>query len=185
MDQHRADSADLHRMRRADRARDEAWISDLVARAPFCHIATVAGDQPFITPMSFAYDPDRQALYFHTAGAGRLRTNTERGSRVCVSFAEMGRLLPAKTARGFSVEYRSVIAFGRISLVDDPAAAARHMQMLIDRYFPRLRPGVDYRPIQPEEIEEISVYRIDIDAWSGKEKSAPDEFPGAFSWESR
>ena len=71
MDQHRADSADLHRMRRADRARDEAWISDLVARAPFCHIATVAGDQPFITPMSFAYDPDRQALYFHTAGAGR------------------------------------------------------------------------------------------------------------------
>lgn len=169
-------------MRRTDRAGGDAWIREMLERMPYCHIATVEGNQPFITPMSFVYDAAAHAMYFHTAKEGRIRTNTDLGFRVCVSIAEMGRLLPAKTARGFSVEYRSVIAFGRISLVEDEAEVTRAMQMLIDRYFPHLQPERDYRPIQVEEIDEISVYRIDIESWSGKEKRAADGFAGAFAW---
>ena len=36
---------------------------------------------------------------------------------MCFSAAEMGRLLPADTALEFSVEYASVIAFGKARLV--------------------------------------------------------------------
>ena len=62
----------------------------------------------------------------------------------------------------------------------DTAEAERALQMILDKYAPHLRPGTDYRPILPEEIKRTTVYRIDIDDWSGKEKFVDAAFPGAY-----
>jgi nitroimidazol reductase NimA-like FMN-containing flavoprotein (pyridoxamine 5'-phosphate oxidase superfamily) len=56
------------------------------------------------------------------------------------------------------------------------------LQLLVDKYFPHLRPGRDYSPIAVEELERTSVYRIQIEEWSGKRKQVADEFPGAFTY---
>ena len=92
----------------------------------------------------------------------------------------MGRLLPADTAMEFGVEYASVVAFGPVRVLSDPAEAERALQLLLDRYFPHLKPGEDYQPIIPEELNITAVYRLDIEAWSGKEDTSPADFPGAF-----
>ena len=52
--------------------------------------------------------------------------------------------------------------------------------MLLDKYAPHLRPDRDYRAITPEELKRTSVFRIDIEEWSGKLKIVEDDFPGAF-----
>ena len=54
------------------------------------------------------------------------------------------------------------------------------LQMLLDKYAPELRPGRDYRAITEGELKRTSVYRIDIEEWTGKLKLVEDEFPGAF-----
>jgi hypothetical protein len=54
------------------------------------------------------------------------------------------------------------------------------LQLLLDKYFPHLRPGRDYRPIIDSELAVTAVYRIQIQEWSGKQKEAPAEFAGAF-----
>ncbi len=182
MCEHVNNPAELINMRRKDRAKDDAWIQEIVTSAGFCSIATVDGHQPFINTVTFVYDSNEHSIYFHTAKQGRLRGNVDRGSRVCATVAEMGRLLPARTARSFSVEFRSVVMFGRISIIEDLDTGTAAMQLFMDKYFPHLKPGDDYRAIQPHEIEEISIYRIDIEAWSGKEKRADDDAQGAFYW---
>jgi hypothetical protein len=48
------------------------------------------------------------------------------------------------------------------------------------KYAPHLEPGTDYRPIAPDELIRTAVIRIDIDAWSGKEKKEAPDFPGAY-----
>ncbi len=48
------------------------------------------------------------------------------------------------------------------------------------KYAPHLEPGTDYRPIAPDELIRTAVIRIDIDAWSGKEKKEAPGFPGAY-----
>jgi nitroimidazol reductase NimA-like FMN-containing flavoprotein (pyridoxamine 5'-phosphate oxidase superfamily) len=93
-------------------------------------------------------------------------------------------LLPADTAMEVGVEYASVVVFGVLEVVSDASQAQQALQMLLDRFFGRLKPGVDYREILPEELDQTSVYRIRIDSWSGKEELAPAEFPGAFSYQS-
>ena len=172
----------INQVRRADRAvNDDAWIVGLLQRAPLGVLATVADEQPFVNSNLFVYDADAHVIYMHTARLGRTQANVEANTpeaRVCFSVSEMGRLLPADEALEFSVEYAGVVVFGHARIAD-PADAEHGLQLLLDKYFPHLQPGRDYRPIMPEELKRTSVYRIEIDSWSGKKKEV-GEFPGAF-----
>jgi nitroimidazol reductase NimA-like FMN-containing flavoprotein (pyridoxamine 5'-phosphate oxidase superfamily) len=167
---------------RKDRAKDDAWIRAYLQRVPFGMLATEFESQPFIKPTLFAYDDAENAIYIHGALAGRMRTNLELNPRVSFCIAEMGRLLPADTAVEVGVEYASVVVFGRAEILTDADRAQHGLQLLLDRYFPNLKPGIDYREILPQERDITAVYRIKIDSWSGKEDRAKDDFPGAFSY---
>lgn len=167
-------------MRRQDRAQGDGWIRDFVERAPIGTIATASDGQPFLNTNLFVYDRDRHAIYLHTARTGRLRQNLERNDRVCFTTSEMGRLLPADTALEFSVEYAGVVAFGRGRVIEDVEEQRHALELLLQKYAPHLRAGRDYRPITDDELARTAVFRIQIEAWSGKRKSAEADFPGAF-----
>ncbi len=172
-------SLPVNEVRRADRAvTDEAWIVALLRRAATGSLATVSDEQPFINTNLFVYDVDAHVIFMHTARIGRTQANVAASEKVCFSVSEMGRLLPADEALEFSVEYAGVVVFGHAAIVEG-AEAERGLQLLLDKYFPHLQPGRDYRPIAPEELKRTSVYRIEINSWSGKKK-AVGEFPGSF-----
>jgi len=165
---------ELTAMRRTDRAiTDDAEIADLLRQADICRIATTLNDQPFISANTFWYDGER--IFFHTATQGRTLTNIGQNPRVCLEVDWVGRWLPATTALEFSVEYTGVVVFGRARLLEDDAEKERALQGLLDKYFPDLKPGSDYRPMTPEELEITAVFAVDIEAWSGKRKVAPAE----------
>lgn len=167
--------------RRTDRAvTDEAWIKALLHRAPIGTLATVDGGQPYLHTNLFFYDDASRSVWLHTARSGRLVRTVEAGSPACFTVAEMGRLLPAREALEFSVEYASVVLFGPLRLVSDADTAAWALQRLLDKYFNHLKPGYDYRAIQPEELARTQVYQLRIEQWSGKQKKAPEAFAGAF-----
>jgi nitroimidazol reductase NimA-like FMN-containing flavoprotein (pyridoxamine 5'-phosphate oxidase superfamily) len=168
-------------VRRRDRAiEDEEWIRAFLRHAPVGTFATVHEGQPFINSNLFVYDEATHAIYFHTARVGRTQANVVRGERICFSIFEMGRMLPAKTALEFSVEYSGVVAFGAGSQIDDAEQATRALQLLLDKYAPHLRPDEDYRPVVKEELARTAVFCLQIEQWSGKKKVAAEDFPGAF-----
>lgn len=171
-------------VRRADRAvHDEEWLKGMLGAAAIGTLATVnEGGQPFLNSNLYVYDEARNAIYIHTARLGRTRSNLEMDEKVCFTVMEMGRLLPADQALEFSVEYASVVVFGRGRVITDAVEAEYGLQLLLDKYAPHLRPGEHYRPIVPEELKRTAVYRIDIDQWSGKRKAVGD-FPGAYQYE--
>jgi nitroimidazol reductase NimA-like FMN-containing flavoprotein (pyridoxamine 5'-phosphate oxidase superfamily) len=163
------------RMRRSDRAvTDEAEIAAFLGRSAIGFVATSLDQQPYIHSNLFWFDNRTRAIYFHTALEGRTRGNIESNPRVCFTAAEMGRLLPADTALEFAVEYSSVCAFGTARLVHNDEEKRRALQGLLDKYFPDLRPGQDYRPITDDEMGRTAVFAIDIEAWSAKRKSVAE-----------
>lgn len=174
-------------VRRADRAvDDEAWIRQTLREAAWGTLATVHDGRPFVNGNLFVYDEERHALYLHTARVGRTPANVaaegEGGAPVCFAVFWMGRLLPAPEALEFSVEYEGVTVFGRAHVVADPVEAERGLQLLLDKYAPHLRPGRDYRAVTADELKRTAVYRVDVEAWAGKRKEAPADFPGAFAY---
>ena len=174
------DKAPINQMRRKDRAKEESWVKEYLKQAPFAAISTLHGDQPFINNNIFIYDENENCIYLHTSKEGRLRYNVSNETKVCLSVAEMGRLLPADTALEFSVEYKSVVVFGEIEVIENEELAKKALQKLMNKYFPNHIPGKDYREIIPEEIKRTAVFKINIEAVSGKEKKVEDDFAGAF-----
>jgi nitroimidazol reductase NimA-like FMN-containing flavoprotein (pyridoxamine 5'-phosphate oxidase superfamily) len=73
-----------------------------------------------------------------------------------------------------------VVAFGRLRVVEAAAEAKYGLQLLCDKYFPHLKPDVDYETTTDIDLKVTAVLRIDIESWSGKERKVADDFPGAF-----
>ncbi|GGR08916.1 pyridoxamine 5'-phosphate oxidase family protein [Deinococcus ruber] len=158
--------------RRPGNRRDDVWIRALLARVPVCRVATRWNDMPFINPTSFVYRPEHGDIVFHSNLAGRMRANAERhqdaGEQVCFEASEIGELLPSNDPLELSMQYRSVIAFGLLELLEDDAARSA-LEDLSRKYFPQLRPGIEMRPISENDLVRTSVYRIHSLRWSGKE----------------
>ncbi|MFC1660577.1 pyridoxamine 5'-phosphate oxidase family protein [Gemmatimonadota bacterium] len=182
--------------RRKDRSKDEAWIRGFLHRSGAAVLSTVRDGRPYPIPILFAYDQDREAIYLHSGKGARTRANLEAGSAgsgedgepagkgvgapVALICFEMGRLLPADEALEFGVEYASVVVSGRGAVVGDEDEAEHGLHLIMEKYAPHLRPGRDYRPIAPSEVKRTSVFRLEIQAWSGKQRAAETDFPGAY-----
>ena len=168
-------------IRRSDRdVADDAWIKEFLRHAPEGIMAMSVDDQPFLNARNFAYDPDRHAIYLHGARSGRTPTNIDANNRVCFACYEMGRLLPGARSVDFSVEHAGVVAFGKIVVVEDDEEARHGLQLILDKYFPHLKPEADYHSASAEDMKRTAVFRIDIEEWSGKQKVVEPDFPGAF-----
>lgn len=168
-------------LRRRDRGQDEEWVRDFVTAAPHGFLATVGeGGQPFLNSNLFVYDKAKHCIYLHTHRTGRTRDNLQDRRPVAFGIAAMGRLLPADEALEFSVEYSGVTAFGAGYVVEDVEECRVALQMLLDKYAPHLVPDRDYRATTDDELKRTAVFRIDVEAWSGKQKEVEADFPGAF-----
>jgi hypothetical protein len=163
-------------------ARDDEWIRAFLQRGQIAHIASRWDLQPFIIPTTFYYDPAGHRLIFHSNITGRIRTNIERHPEVCAEVSEMGRLLPSNVALEFSLQYRSVIVFGKAYLIEDRDEQRDVLHKLIAKYFGNMQIDKDYRPATDDELRQTSVYEIRIESWSGKENwkdraDQSDEWP--------
>lgn len=161
-------SKTYHRILRQKYAQDDQWISDFLVHAQVGHVASHWENQPFITPLLFWFDAEKKALYFHTNIKGRLLENSKHFPEVCFEASEMGKLLPSNAAMEFGMQYASVVVFGKLFKVENDDEKRHALQELLNKYFPDLTAGVDYRPITQEELDCTAVIRIDIESWSGK-----------------
>lgn len=165
-----------------DYKRDDEWIRGFLREARVGHIASSRDGQPFLNPTTFWFDESNHQIIFHSNIAGRIRSNIETNPKVCLEASELGKMLPSNVALEFSLQFRSVIVFGTARLITDPEEARRVLYGLIQKYFPTMKPGQEFRAITDKELRATSVYAIQIEEWSGKENwkdraDQSDEWP--------
>jgi uncharacterized protein len=115
-----------------ENTRAEHWIKDLLHRGNIARIASRFDLQPFINTSTFFYDEANQRIIFHSNIAGRIRANIEAHPEVCVEVSEFGKLLPSNIALEFSLQYRSVLVFGKAYLIEDEREKKKVLHQLID-----------------------------------------------------
>jgi uncharacterized protein len=162
---------------------DVSWIEDFLINAPFGVIAFIQDGQPYLHTNLFAYEIDKKAIYMHSGHHGRMPAAVSDELQACFTVAELGRMLPASKAMSFDVEYASVVAFGQLVVLADQEQCKHGLQLLLDKYAPHLKPGRDYRPIQPEEMDKTVVYLFTIESWSGKMNQGEQDFSGAYYYQ--
>ena len=162
------DITQVNKQRLQEFAQEDQWIVDFLHTSKIGHIATHWDEQPFITPSTFWFDEEHHEIVFHSNIIGRIRTNSERHSDVCFEASEFGRFLPSNVALEFSMQYESVIVFGKIRVIEDEEEKKYALYGLLEKYFPGMKPDEEYRAITGKELKRTSVYGIQIESWSGK-----------------
>lgn len=127
-------------------------------------VLAVTGDGgwPYSVPLSYVYEGG--ALLFHCATAGHKLDALRRDGRASFCVIDQDTVLPEK----YTTAYRSVVVFGRVTILEEESELRRGGEALGRKYYPQ---GT------PEELEkEISgslgrmcLLRMDISHMTGKE----------------
>jgi len=158
----------INRSRIDELVMDDKQIVELLNDTMVGHVATRDKKQPFIIPTTFWYSRDKHEIYFHSNAFGRIRYNANNYPEVCFECFQSGRLLPSNIPLEKSIQYKSIMIFGSLFVIDDPAKKKKILNGLLKKYFGKMKSGKDYRPITDSELKQTSVYKIQIDHWSGK-----------------
>ena len=112
---------------------DRELINQILDEGFICHVGFAVDGQPFVIPTGYARVADR--LFIHGSQASRMLRTLSSGIEVCVTVTLIDGLVLARSAFHHSMNYRSVVVFGRATLVDDreeKLAALRSLSEHID-----------------------------------------------------
>src|SRR5437764_3651519 len=152
----------------------------LVAHVGFCQEG-----QPVVVPFSYQYDAEAgDRLYLHGAPGSRALSELATGAPVCVTVTLLDELVYSRTALYHSMNYRSVVCFGRARPILETAEKAAILERMIGRYFPGRAAGRDYEAPPEAHLEATALVEVTIDEWSAKArrggpKGPRDDDPGA------
>src|SRR5215207_8419714 len=97
---------------------DPETVYGILDEGFICHVGFAPEGQPFVIPTGYARVKDR--LYIHGSQASRMLRALSQGIDVCVTVTLIDGLVLARSAFHHSINYRSVVVFGRASLVENP-----------------------------------------------------------------
>lgn len=151
--------------RRPQRARyDEAAVYGVLDAGVMAHVGYVIDGQPFVTPT--AYWREGRTLYWHGAAASRMLATVAEGAPVCVTVSFLDGFVVGRSGIMHSLNYRSVMAFGRARLIEDVARKREAMASFIDRLYAG-RP-LKLRPTTDAELQQIALVEMEIEEASAK-----------------
>ena len=150
-------------MRRGKQALSMPECAEILARGT-SGVLALAGDggYPYAVPLSYVYDGER--LYFHCARAGHKLDAIAREPKA--SFCVVGR--DEVILEKYTTYFRSVIAFGRVRVVEDEAQKRAAIDLLARKYAPDDSAENRERAIE-RDWKPLCMLEMEIDHLSGKE----------------
>jgi uncharacterized protein len=150
---------------------DRVTIYKILDEGFICHVGFAVDGQPFVIPTMFARIGD--AIYFHGSAASRMLRNVSAGVSVCVTVTLVDGLVLARSVFNHSMNYRSVVALGKATLVD---ASAEKLEALRG-FTEKILPGRWEEARQPneKELKATSILRLELTEVSAKVRVGPPE----------
>jgi nitroimidazol reductase NimA-like FMN-containing flavoprotein (pyridoxamine 5'-phosphate oxidase superfamily) len=96
---------------------DRTAVYQILDEAFICHVGFAVDGQPYVIPTGYARIGDK--LYIHGSAASRMLRSLAEGIEVCVTVTLIDGLVLARSAFHHSVNYRSVVALGKATVVED------------------------------------------------------------------
>lgn len=113
-------------------------------------------EYPYSLPINYLYDVEENKLYFHGAKTGYKLNCIKNNNKSC--FVTYGD--EELSDNGWSYYLKSVVAFGKIEIVEDRELAAKKLKELASRYYPSLQEVDD---AIERSFKNVLVYSMDIE----------------------
>ncbi len=148
---------------------DRELIHSILDEGLICHVGFSVEGRPVVIPTGYARVDDQ--LYIHGSQASRMLRTLAGGIDVCVTVTLLDGLVLARSAFHHSMNYRSVVVFGRALQVDEPetkvAALTAFSEHVIRGRWDEVR-----EPTK-QELQATTVLSLAIDEVSAKVRTGP------------
>ena len=148
---------------------DRETVYAILDEGFICHVGFVVDGQPFVIPTGYGRVDDK--LYIHGSQASRMLRTFSGGFDACVTVTIVDGLVLARSAFHHSMNYRSVLVFGRATLVDDPKEKYEALVALSEHIVRGRWP--DVREPNEQEMTMTTVLCLQLEEASAKIRTGP------------
>jgi uncharacterized protein len=148
---------------------DEDSVFAILDSGLVAHIGYVIDGQPYVTPTGYWRVDDH--LYWHGSSASRMLRTQSAGIPVCFTVMIVDGLVLARSGFHHSVNYRSVMAFGKARKIEDNDEKRAALDSYVERFLPHR--NRELRPIDPQELKATTLLGMTIEEASAKIRSGP------------
>jgi nitroimidazol reductase NimA-like FMN-containing flavoprotein (pyridoxamine 5'-phosphate oxidase superfamily) len=144
-------------------------IREILSEGLFCHVGFVDGGVPVVIPMVFGVNEG--SLVIHGIPASRLLGRLRSRIEVCVTVTLFDGLVLAQSAFDHSMNYRSVVIFGRAHWLRSDAGKLAALRAISEQVLPDR--WADVRPPSAAELRQTHVLSVPLAEASAKIRSGP------------
>ena len=114
---------------------------------------------PYVVPLNYGWDGE--CIWLHCAEEGLKLDVIARDPRVSFAVASEARVVPGQGC-GWTTKFRSVVGFGRATLVTGEEERLRGLAEVVSHY------SHEPAAITPRQAKGCAVARIDVESMTGK-----------------
>ena len=148
---------------------DRESINQILDEGFICHVGFAVDGQPYVIPTGYARAGDR--LFIHGSQASRMLRTLGQGIDVCLTVTLIDGLVLARSAFHHSMNYRSVVVFGRAVVVDEREEKLAALRALSDHMIPGR--WDDAREPNERELQLTTVLSLPLAEASAKVRTGP------------
>jgi nitroimidazol reductase NimA-like FMN-containing flavoprotein (pyridoxamine 5'-phosphate oxidase superfamily) len=148
---------------------DRETVYGILDEGFICHVGFAPQGQPFVIPTGYARVEDM--LYIHGSQASRMLRTLSGGIDACVTVTIVDGLVLARSAFHHSMNYRSVVIFGRARIVEDREEKMAAL-VALSEHIVRGR-WADVREPNEEEFIKTTVLELPLVEASAKIRTGP------------
>jgi nitroimidazol reductase NimA-like FMN-containing flavoprotein (pyridoxamine 5'-phosphate oxidase superfamily) len=143
---------------------DRETIYSILDEGSICHVGFAVDGKPVVLPTGYARAGDR--LILHGSSASRMMRDISNGIDVCVTVTLIDGLVLARSAFHHSMNYRSVVIFGKAGVVTGDDEKISALKALTEHIVPGR--WEDVRRPTPLELKATTVLSLPIEEASAK-----------------
>jgi len=117
------------------------------------------------------YGRSGDMLYIHGSTASRMFRALGKGADICVTVTLVDGLVLARSAFHHSMNFRSVVIFGKATVLEDPAAKLEALRVFVEHVMPGR--WEEIRQPSQKELQATTVLAIRLEEVSAKVRTGP------------
>ncbi|MCK5551562.1 MAG: pyridoxamine 5'-phosphate oxidase family protein [Deltaproteobacteria bacterium] len=141
--------------------KDKELMESILKRAITCRMGLSENNVPYIVPLNFGYK--NNFLYFHSAKEGRKIDMIRKNNNICFEIDIDTKLLNAEKPCKWSMQYYSVIGFGKAFLVEDLEEKRAALDIIMEHYA-----GKSSCEYPEESVNKVTIIKVQIESMTGK-----------------
>jgi hypothetical protein len=148
---------------------------EILDAARICHVGFSIDEQTYVLPMACARLDSE--LLLHGSVASRMMNALADGLNCCVTVTHLDGVVLARSAFHSSMNYRSVMVFGKARLVTDEARKSVGLERMVEQ----LAPGrlAELRASTRKELNATHLLSLPIQTFTTKVRTGPPSDPAS------